>query len=50
MAMSLMTEKFIKRLIIAGLKKVVKMTETDEDNKLLEAALATWEKEDEKTK
>ena len=48
MLSSLVTKKFLKKLIIAGLEKIVAATETDADNKILEDAKAAWAKEEEK--
>lgn len=45
---SLMTEKFFKTAIIAGLEKLVARTENDVDNKLLAAAKEAWSAEEKK--
>lgn len=50
MAMSLITKSFMKKLIIAALEKIVKATESDIDNKLLEEAKKAWDKADEESK
>ena len=42
MLTSLMTEKFVKKMLIAGLEQIVRRTETAEDDKLLAAAKAEW--------
>ena len=42
MLMSLMTETFLKKAIIYGLEKLVNLTETDVDNRLLAAAEEAW--------
>lgn len=42
MIMSLLTEEFLKKSIVIGLSKLVKMTATDADDKLLEAAKKSW--------
>lgn len=42
MGAQLMTERFIKRLVVRGLSLVVKRTETDEDDKLLQSAKEAW--------
>ena len=42
MGLALVTEKFIKRLIVDALQVVVNRTETPEDNKLLETAKEAW--------
>ena len=39
---SLMTEKFFKTAIVAGLEKLVKRTQNDLDDKLLQAAKEAW--------
>lgn len=41
--MSLMTEKFLKKTIIASLEKIVDRTQNDLDNKILAAAKEAWE-------
>lgn len=46
--MSLMTEKFIKKTIIASLEKIVDKTQSDLDNKILSAAKEAWGEEGEK--
>lgn len=48
MAVSLITKSFLKTVIIAGLERLVKATDSDVDNKLLEEAKKAWAKEDEK--
>lgn len=40
---SLLTEKFLKKAIIAGLEKVVDRTASDLDNQLLAAAKEAWQ-------
>ena len=45
MAMSLVTKKFIKKIIIAALEKLVKATKDDTDDKLLAAAKEAWSEE-----
>lgn len=45
---SLLTEKFIKKTIIAVLEKVVDKTQSDLDNKILAAAKEAWGEEGEK--
>lgn len=40
--MSLMTEAFLKKALLVGLEKLVKRTESDADDKLLEAAKEAW--------
>lgn len=42
MAAQLLTERFLKRLVVQALEAVVKKTETDEDNKVLEEAKKAW--------
>jgi hypothetical protein len=42
LASSLVTETFLKHAIIIGLEKVVKRTETDADDKLLQLAKKEW--------
>lgn len=42
MLTSLLTEKFLKRAIIAGLEKVVNKTKSDLDDKLLAYAKEAW--------
>lgn len=42
MLMSLMTEAFLKKAVLIGLEKLVKKTENDVDDKLLEAAKDAW--------
>lgn len=39
---SLMTEKFFKTAIVAGLEKLVKRTQNDLDDQLLQAAKEAW--------
>lgn len=39
---SLLTEKFLKKTIIAFLEKVVDRTQSDLDNKILAAAKEAW--------
>lgn len=39
---SLVTAAFLKKAIILGLEKLVNKTESDLDNKLLEAAKEAW--------
>jgi hypothetical protein len=45
---SLLTEKFIKKTIIAVLEKIVDKTQSDLDNKILAAAKEAWGEEGEK--
>lgn len=40
--MSLLTEAFIKRALIVALEKLAKKTQTDTDDKLVQAAKETW--------
>lgn len=40
---SLLTEKFLKKAIIAGLEQIVNKTQSDFDNQLLAAAKEAWE-------
>lgn len=47
MLLALVTEKFIKQAVIMGLEKLVKLTETEEDDKLLKAAEEVWNKKPE---
>lgn len=42
MLASLLTEKFLKKAAIVALEKIAASTETDVDNKLLEAAVEAW--------
>lgn len=42
MAGQLVTERFLKRLVVQALEAVVKKTETDEDNKMLDEAKKAW--------
>lgn len=42
MLMSLLSEVFLKKALIIGLEKLVKKTESDADDKLLEAAKEAW--------
>lgn len=42
MAARLMTEKFIKTLVIQALEAIVKRTETKEDDRLLQEAKKEW--------
>ena len=42
MGMSLLTEKVIKSLIVLGLEKLVKKTESDADDKVLQEAKKAW--------
>jgi hypothetical protein len=44
MAAKLMTEKFVKYLIIKVLEAIVKSTETKEDDKILTEMKKQWEK------
>lgn len=39
---SLMTEAFLKKALIVGLEKLVKKTESDVDDQLLDAAKKAW--------
>lgn len=39
---SLMTEKFFKTAIVAGLEKLVKRTQSNFDDQLLQAAKEAW--------
>lgn len=41
--MSLLTERFLKKAIIASLEKIVDRTQNDLDNKILSAAKEAWE-------
>lgn len=50
MAMSLLTKKFTRKLIILALEKLVKATEDDWDDKLLQEAKKCWEASDEEEK
>lgn len=43
MLTSLLTEKFLKKAIIAGLEKVVDKTASDLDNQILAAAKEAWQ-------
>ena len=45
---SLMTEKFFKTAIVAGLEKLVKRTQNDLDDQLLQAAKEAWFPEEKK--
>lgn len=47
MAMSLMTKKFIRKLIILALEKLVKATKDEWDDKLLASAKEAWDEEKE---
>lgn len=40
---ALLTEKFLKKAIIASLEKLVDKTQSDFDNRLLAAAKEAWE-------
>lgn len=40
---ALLTEQFLKKTIIAVLEKVVNRTQSDLDNRILEAAKEAWE-------
>jgi predicted KAP-like P-loop ATPase len=40
--MSLLTEAFIKRLLVVALEQLVKKTETDADDKILKEAKTAW--------
>ena len=42
LVMSLMTEAFIKKLLVAALEYLVKKTESDVDDKVLAAAKESW--------
>jgi hypothetical protein len=42
MLMSLLTEDFLKKAIVYGLDKLVKLTESDLDDKVLSAAKEAW--------
>lgn len=42
MAAQLMTERFIKRMVVQALEAIVKRTETPEDNRLLDEAKRAW--------
>lgn len=51
MLMSLLTEKFMKKALIAGLEALAKKTENEVDDKVVAAAKEAWgmvEKEEEK--
>ena len=50
MLMSLVTKNFLKKIIIFGLEKIVKATDSDADDKLLQAAKLAWEESNEKAK
>lgn len=39
---SLLTEAFIKRMLVAGLEAMVKRTDNDTDDKVLQAAKDAW--------
>lgn len=41
--MALLTERFLKKSIIASLEKIVDRTQNDLDNKILAAAKEAWE-------
>ena len=45
LATELATEKFLKEIIIIGLSKLVKKTETDVDDQILKEAKKAWGKE-----
>ena len=40
--MSLLTESFIKKLIVHGLEKLASLTETDADNKIVRDIREEW--------
>jgi hypothetical protein len=40
--LSLLTEAFAKRLLVASLESLVKKTESDVDDKILQAAKESW--------
>lgn len=42
MATSLLTERFIKQLVIIALEKLSKKTQSDADDRLLEVAKKEW--------
>ncbi len=42
MAGQLMTERFIKRMLVEGLQAIANKTATDEDNKMLAEAKRAW--------
>ena len=46
MAAQLVTERFLKRMIVRGLQAAVDRTETEEDNALLDDAKRAWGVED----
>lgn len=46
MLTSLLTEAFLKEVIVDALAKVVKLTATDLDDKLLDAAKKAWNVQD----
>lgn len=45
MLASLVTESFLKKAVILALEKVVKKTDSDIDDKLLQAAKEAWDKQ-----
>jgi len=46
MLMKLLTEAFIRKVVILGMERVVLLTETDVDNQLLRAAKEAWQIEE----
>jgi hypothetical protein len=46
MAAQLMTERFIKRLVVQALEAIVKKTATPEDDRVLQEAKAAWNIQD----
>lgn len=42
MGTQLLTEAFLKRAIVIGLRKLVAKTENDTDNQLLDSAIKVW--------
>ena len=48
MVTSLFTEAFLKKALVYGLEKLAKKSQTDLDDKLLQAAKEAWGMEDEK--
>lgn len=45
---ALITEAFLKKIIIIALEKLVKKTETDVDDKILQLAKEAWNEAEEK--
>jgi hypothetical protein len=46
LAMSLMSEKVIKELVLFGMKRLVESTENTWDNELMEIAESKWNSQD----